>query len=731
MSLNLSRSTSSRSSRRDDVTLVDIEEGDDKMSISQRVLHHFKINFSTSFLRRSCYYLHGVLIALHLCLVAVAIRHLEHSVVMAVTPNTNTLTGVLSVSLQAFYTLYSALLIYTTQRVSFSRTLFQRQSVAAIHDTTGAWVGLGAAFDSLWQQTKIITSPLKILAVTTYLLCITTLHISSSSVLQLQNFNSTVSASVTTVVGWPDPSVDMSKFDWPTVTSIVPSIGQLAGLTSAGLFNATVYDILGANTGIGNVTVNATTIKTSCALLVDMAYDAHNSPNLLRFQCRGKKCAMVLPPTPWKDQVIYYTTSSGGNVLQFLVTTAVDENTAVLDGAAIPLTWTYYPAGPPPPGRGGIPPGVNNSAETALTTYVMSCNISTVRTNAIVDVSSNNVTFEFGGAHFSSQRPTSSVSAASLFGFDERTPFSSVFSKSPVTDSSTICSAAELNRVSNLASGVVNGKCGYTTSTSNIYLMQLLGMNSTQIHPGEPFYKSDTTPSYTLSVERMEGALSQIIAEAIWTAGQLGTAGGGFDRSTGSADITQLVIEMRLNINWIPLTFALSASIILFALAIQMTYMGSKSPHKDNTIQNTGILELVWLASRLPELRDRIGKVDCPSVDNLRAAGMFDVLLAAVDKGDLMAKDDECTGHDSQACSSHTISRDLHSASSSNVYKTAGDAQEYEMNPLPAHNKTTPVERIEMLRHQVRLRIESIILAHMIANRSLLNRLPRKRKGSQ
>ncbi|KAH7919916.1 hypothetical protein BV22DRAFT_838858 [Leucogyrophana mollusca] len=165
---------------------------------------------------------------------------------------------------------------------------------------------------------------------------------------------------------------------------------------------------------------------------------------------------------------------------------------------------------------------------------------------------------------------------------------------------------------------------------------------------------------------------------------------------------------MRLNINWIPLTFALSASIILFALAIQMTHMGSKSPHKDNTIQNTGVLELVWLASRLPELRDGIGKVERPSVDNLRAAGTFDVLLAAVDEGDLMAKDDDCTGHDFQARSSHTLSRDPQSASPSNVFKTAGDAQDYEMNHLPEHDKITLVERIEMLRHQVCLSISSL-----------------------
>ncbi|KAH7918200.1 hypothetical protein BV22DRAFT_1134771 [Leucogyrophana mollusca] len=121
-------------------------------------------------------------------------------------------------------------------------------------------------------------------------------------------------------------------------------------------------------------------------------------------------------------------------------------------------------------------------------------------------------------------------------------------------------------------------------------------------------------------------------------AGQLGEVGGGFDHSIGSATITQLVLETRLNINWIPLSFALSASIILLILAIWMTRTDSENQPKANAVTSGGVLELIWLASRMPAMRDAIGRVDSPNINDLRAAGRFDVLLADVGEEDLAAK---------------------------------------------------------------------------------------------
>ncbi|KAH7926345.1 hypothetical protein BV22DRAFT_360829 [Leucogyrophana mollusca] len=184
------------------------------------------------------------------------------------------LTAALSASLQAFYTLYTALLVYLTQRVSLSRRLSQRQMLTAIHDVTGAWGGLGAALAGLWQQTKVVASPLGVLSVTAYLLNISVPHITSSSIIQFQTLNNTVTASSLTAVGWPDSSVNYNGFNWATISSLAPSIESFSGLGNAGLANGTVYDVLLDNTGIGNVRVNATSINADCALVAGMVYDA-------------------------------------------------------------------------------------------------------------------------------------------------------------------------------------------------------------------------------------------------------------------------------------------------------------------------------------------------------------------------------------------------------------------------------------------------------------------------
>ncbi|KAH7918555.1 hypothetical protein BV22DRAFT_1134501 [Leucogyrophana mollusca] len=577
-------------------------------------------------LRRSCYCLHVALIALHLCLVGIAVRHTEHSVVVTITSKTGMLTTALSASLQAFYTIYTALLVYLTQRVSLSRRLSQRQMLTTIHDVTGAWGGLGAALDGLWQQTKVVASPLGVLSVTAYLLNISVLHIASSSIIQFQTFNNTVTASVPTAVGWPDSSVDYNGFDWATISSLAPSVGNLSGLGNAGLTNGTVYDVLLDNTGIGNATVNATTINADCALVAGMIYDTTGNPAQLRTQNGG---AFLSTFVPWKDQVLCNTNVlTASSVLNFFVTTAIEGSAAPLDRTTIPMNWTYYAS-------------ASVISNATIDMSWVTCNISLLRTSAIADAQTNTFLSSISEAPISST--WISVSPDFLFDQPQETVnelwFSAPFISAPLIGIDPICSASEATDVIDVAAGLP-GECGYQPSMLDAYLMQLLGMDASQINPFPipGIDDSNITSSFALSVDRMETALSRVLATMMWTAGQLGEVGGGFNHSIGSATITRLVLETRLNINWIPLSFALFASIVLWGLAIRMTHVDSENPLKANAINSGGVLELIWLASRLPAMRDAIGRVDSPNIDYLRAAGRFDVLLANVGEENLAAK---------------------------------------------------------------------------------------------
>ncbi|KAH7920972.1 hypothetical protein BV22DRAFT_764658 [Leucogyrophana mollusca] len=495
--------------------------------------------------------------------------------------------------------------------------------LTTIHDVTGAWGGLGAALDGLWQQTRVVASPLGVLSVTAYLLNISVLHVTSSSIIQFQTFNNTVTASAPTAIGWPDSSVNSVAFDWGTISSLAPSVGNLSGIGNAGLANGIVYDVLLDNSGIGNANVNATSINTDCALVTGLVYNSTVTPAQFRTQ-HGTNFVSTF--VPWKDQVLCNTdASTSANVLNFYVTTAIAGSAAVVDPSTIPMNWTYYAST-------GVHPNISFAT---LNMSWVTCNVSLLRTSAIVDAQTNTLLSS------SSEAPVSSnwTFASPDWMFDDSRLtsnegwFQVPFNTAPLDDIDPICGASEANEtVYNAASGLPNA-CGYQPSMLDVYLMQLLGMDSSQINPflvRDPLYSSNTTPSFNLSVDQMEMAVSRVLATTIWTAGQLGEAGGGFDHPVGSATITRLVLETRLNINWIPLSFALSASIILLVLAIRMTYPDSENAHKANAVNSGGVLELIWLASRLPAMRDAIGRVDSPNIDDLRAAGRFDVLLANV-----------------------------------------------------------------------------------------------------
>ena len=128
--------------------------------------------------------------------------------------------------------------------------------------------------DSLWQQISVASSPCKVTAVMVYLLSISAIHISASSIMQFENFNNIIETSVSTTVGWPGLSVNLSSMDWATITSLAPFVHEFAGWSTAGLTNGTLYDILLDQSGSGNASVGATTINLSCALVTGMFYNA-------------------------------------------------------------------------------------------------------------------------------------------------------------------------------------------------------------------------------------------------------------------------------------------------------------------------------------------------------------------------------------------------------------------------------------------------------------------------
>ncbi|KAH7907827.1 hypothetical protein BJ138DRAFT_1210018, partial [Hygrophoropsis aurantiaca] len=218
-------------------------------------------------LRRLCYFSHGSLFALHVVLLLVYKFHAENRVTITTAPIADIVATILTISLQAFYIVYTAVLAFITQRLALSYNFSRRQKLTSIHDISEAWIGIGAALSGLWDQLQIKTSMRATTAITTYLLSISALHITSSSIIQLQTFNATITVPVSTVVGWPEESIDLAGLAWPSITPLIPSTYQLAALSTIGISNATIYDLVSHNPGFGEAIINATTISASCGLL--------------------------------------------------------------------------------------------------------------------------------------------------------------------------------------------------------------------------------------------------------------------------------------------------------------------------------------------------------------------------------------------------------------------------------------------------------------------------------
>lgn len=156
-----------------------------------------------------------------------------------------------------------------------SRTLVRRQKLTAIHDISGAWAGLGSALISVRQQIDIPASWWMTSAVTVYLASISVLHVTSSTLLQFQSFNTSRTTRVQMTRGWQlsqiDPGLSVT-LDWSLITASFPVVSQLFGLVSVGLSNSTVYDTTQTNSIVGHVNVSATTISSQCGLLPNITY---------------------------------------------------------------------------------------------------------------------------------------------------------------------------------------------------------------------------------------------------------------------------------------------------------------------------------------------------------------------------------------------------------------------------------------------------------------------------
>ncbi|KAJ7922450.1 hypothetical protein B0H13DRAFT_1865823 [Mycena leptocephala] len=192
--------------------------------------------------------------------------------------------------------IYSAVLVFVTQTLSFRCNLSKNQTLTATHDCVAAWEGIGSAALHIWHQKTAPASIIGVLSAFGYLVSISILHISTPALFSLEAFNVSRSVAVSTQ-GLPafNFSADsvLSQQNWlnasgkPCRASVANyALGSLSYLPfmnqnpTPGLDAGSLYDVVDPdNEGQGNVIVSATGFNITCGYFTDFTKDT-NSLNL-------------------------------------------------------------------------------------------------------------------------------------------------------------------------------------------------------------------------------------------------------------------------------------------------------------------------------------------------------------------------------------------------------------------------------------------------------------------
>ena len=99
-------------------------------------------------------------------------------------------------------------MLLTTQQLVVRRDMGIPRTLTSIHDSDGAWYGLGSSLLALWRQTKIPAHVSGTFVAVLYLSGIATLHITTPALFAVEVFNATGTEIVRTTgaIDWEQPA---------------------------------------------------------------------------------------------------------------------------------------------------------------------------------------------------------------------------------------------------------------------------------------------------------------------------------------------------------------------------------------------------------------------------------------------------------------------------------------------------------------------------------------------
>ncbi|KAF8123918.1 hypothetical protein EV363DRAFT_1546024, partial [Boletus edulis] len=559
-------------------------------------------------LRSWCYTLHAFLVAIHAALAAMFFTHPEHR--LSVSIDNTTATIVLKVFLQHFTRyacIYTAVLVFIVQRLAIYAAMAKQQKLTTIHDVHGAWNSIGAAIHTLWQQSKVMSSPSMILLVLAYLSCISGLHIISSSVIQFKTFNSTVMNVVPSTLAWPYSSLNLTSIDWASVSPLAALLPLLS--SAKGLSGNVLYDVPISNDPYIEAVVNTTSISADCGLLSNSLvgkWDSNQSAYLVNVSGLGEVTLNVPGPNLVSLFDSIQSSCSLCNNYNYIfsqISTNVDLGNLTgqviqLDVDVLITTSDDFKA----PSEVTVP----------NTSFFVACTLNT--TNAIQNLSMQN------GQIILNKESTPEPSSWKIWSPGSTTELTQMFNtaQQEFVSLPLACLKTQLS-----PSGQ---QCDFI-SVVDLFLNRQLGI---------PWvYGSATTaevPSIALESKKFEDSIAQIAAKLIWLASIVAIAEG-TQQIEGKSPIIYLVLEQRLNVNMIPAILGLFTSFILFIVMAWMLH-GPYPRVSRKGITSPSILELMWISANSTTFQGFMTRIGNAIPDQLRIEGTkTEVCLLNLDIG--------------------------------------------------------------------------------------------------
>ncbi|KAJ7227522.1 hypothetical protein C8J57DRAFT_1730886 [Mycena rebaudengoi] len=577
---------------------------------------------SSASLRLFSLILHLTLVVLHLILIVIWAKEPENHLVFSL-DHQKTVSLLITAITTTFGTLYSAILVFVTQKLSIQRDLQMDQTVTATHDSAAAWAGVGSAFNHVWRQRTVPASLIGVLSALGYLGNILLLHITTPSLFSLETFTSSRLVNVGTQGlpafntsskgGLTDPRVvaDGSLY-------LLPSVLATNG-TTVGLSGGTLYDVLEDNPGSGNATVDATGFNITCGYPTGVDIQVLPTEELWNMTIDGG---------------VYTLSSTQSGIIATSHPELISTSDGIISASAIVL----YSTIPIVDSENNQAPWVTLSTpmqSSVSSVQLLRCSQSLTAQTAVVDSQSHKIL---------SAEP-SIVKTASVWAPYSGPSYLDMQRLNPTADGGFLAKWADWYNLIPASQFPLDASFHKYASVADLSLIQKLNLRPVD-YTGTPG---------TVNLHDLENSISILTAAMFWSLGHIYPTHG-FIRSAstsaafnatdfividelphstfllqGNASVSEVLIQGRLNLSIIAVSAGLAASIALSLLSLRFSIVSKSEKHsnEDISIDGTGLLHAIWLYRNHPELSALMEHVEHPTDDNLRAAGMVRTRLLA------------------------------------------------------------------------------------------------------